>query len=101
MHNKTDIIEIIFQSIDDHNQQEGPGISKNTQSQLFGRGSRLDSLGLVNLIVSIEEKINDKYGCSISLADEKAMSQKNSPFLTLDTLAEFILLLLNEKKQDT
>jgi D-alanine--poly(phosphoribitol) ligase subunit 2 len=94
MISKTDIIEIIYQSIDEINQQERIDIPKSLQSQLFGRGSRLDSLGLVNFIVSVEEKINDKHGFSISLADEKAMSQKNSPFLSVDTLAEYILQII-------
>jgi D-alanine--poly(phosphoribitol) ligase subunit 2 len=96
MISKTDIIEIIYQSIEEINRQERIEIPKNPQSQLFGRGSRLDSLGLVNLIVSVEEKINDKFGISISLADEKAMSQKNSPFLSVDSLAEYILQIIKE-----
>jgi acyl carrier protein len=58
---------------------------------LFGKGSDLDSLGLVNFIVSVEENINNRFDVSISIVDEKAMSQKNSPFKSVDSLAEYIL----------
>jgi acyl carrier protein len=98
MYNKDEIIKIVFQGIDEINQQEGKVIQKNVQTKLFGKGGNLDSLGLVNLIVSVEEKVNDKFGVTISLADEKAMSQINSPFLTVNSLAGYILQILTEIK---
>jgi D-alanine--poly(phosphoribitol) ligase subunit 2 len=98
MHNKSEIIEIVFQSIDEINQQEKLDISKDLQAKLFGKGGKLDSLGLVNLIVCIEEKINDTFGLTISLADEKAMSQKNSPFLNVNSIVEYILKIITEEQ---
>jgi acyl carrier protein len=56
---------------------------------LFGRHGVFDSLGLVSLIVSVEEAIADEFGASVSLADERAMSQANSPFRTIRSLAEY------------
>ena len=35
---------------------------------------------------------------SISIADEKAMSQKYSPFRSVDTLANYVMGLVNEEK---
>ncbi len=96
MDNKSEIIEIIYQSIDEINREEKLDIHKDILTKLFGRGSSLDSLGLVNLIVSVEEKINIKFGVAISLVDEKAMSQKSSPFLNIESLTNYILLLLIE-----
>lgn len=57
---------------------------------LFGVGGVLDSLGLVNLIVAVEQRIEDELGTTVVLADEKAMAQKNSPFRTVATLVEYI-----------
>jgi acyl carrier protein len=94
---KEEIIEIIFDSIDEVNQQNESQIPKDIKTKLFGSESDLDSLGLVNLIVSIEENINNKYNASITIADEKAMSQKHSPFRSVDVLAIYILDLLNNK----
>ncbi|HTX78508.1 MAG TPA: hypothetical protein VMC62_02520 [Longilinea sp.] len=70
-------------------------VSENTV--LFGRGSRLDSLGLVNLIVLVEEKANETFGASITLADERAMSQAQSPFRTVQSLSDYLLMLLKEQ----
>lgn len=55
----------------------------------------MDSLGLVTLLVSIEQKIEDEMGINITIADEKAMSLKNSPFRTIGTLKQFLSDRLN------
>ena len=63
--------------------------------KLFGGESLLDSLGLVSLIVSIEEAIENKFNTSIILADEKAMSRRTSPFSRVSYLVDYILELIN------
>lgn len=63
---------------------------------LFGKDAKLDSLGLVNLIVLVEENVLDKFDQSITIADERAMSQKSSPFRTVQSLAEYMQKLLLE-----
>jgi D-alanine--poly(phosphoribitol) ligase subunit 2 len=64
---------------------------------LFGKEGQLDSLGLVSVVVSIEQALEDQMGVSIILADEKAMSQKTSPFRTAGSLIEYICNLLQEE----
>ena len=54
----------------------------------------MDSLGLVNLLVIIEQNIEDEFDVSVAIADEKAMSQKYSPFRTIGTLTNYINMLL-------
>ena len=98
MTTKTEITELIFKSIEEFNQQNNGNIIKSADTKLFGFDSDLDSLGLVNLIISIEENINQKYNVFISLADERAMSQKNSPFRSVDAMVDYITLLLEEHK---
>jgi len=93
---KEEIIEIIFKSIDEINEQNETHLVKNEATKLFGRDSDLDSLGLVNLIVSVEENINEQLNVSISIVDEKAMSQKNSPFKSVETLTDYLMQLLNQ-----
>lgn len=58
-------------------------------TRLFGRQGLFDSLGLVSLVVSVEEAIEDRFGAVVSLADERAMSQARSPFRTVRALAEY------------
>jgi acyl carrier protein len=60
-----------------------------TETPLFGREGVLDSLGLVALVVAVEQAIEDEYGVSVSLADERALSEGKSPFRTIGTLADY------------
>lgn len=92
------IENIIIESLKEYNQAleniELKTYSK--QTKLYGEKSVLDSIGLVYLITDIEEKISDKFSKNIVLADEKAMSQKTSPFRDIETLAKYILNLLKD-----
>ena len=45
----------------------------------LGRGGHLDSLGLVNLILFVEERVFTEFGIEITLSDDRAMSQKKRP----------------------
>ncbi len=56
---------------------------------LFGENGLLDSMGLVSLVIAVEQAIEDKYDLSVALADEKALSQKHSPYRTVRALAEY------------
>ena len=92
------IIKLIFYTIDEINSQlsNKQQLKKSTKTVLFGKDGKLDSLGLVTLLVIIEQNIEDEFDVSITIADEKAMSQKRSPFRTIGTLADYIDMLLKE-----
>ncbi|MGH3117315.1 MAG: acyl carrier protein [Gaiellales bacterium] len=74
-------------------QGDGPGITiaadLGRDTALLGRDGVLDSMGLVALVVAVEQVIEDEYGVSVSLADERALSERKSPFKTVGTLAEY------------
>ncbi len=69
----------------------------DAETRLFGAKGLLDSLDLVNLIVDLEERVEDRYGLPVSIADERAMSRRRSPFLYVGTLAGYIGELLAEE----
>lgn len=58
-------------------------------TELFGDGGVLDSMGLVSMIVELEQAIETELGLTVSLADEKALSLKRSPYRTVQSLAEY------------
>jgi acyl carrier protein len=93
-----DIQQWIYDVIDEINEDlvESDKISKTADAQIFGTGSSLDSMGLVNLITLIEQRIEDETGKFVSIADEKAMSMQSSPFRTVSSLKEYISNLLND-----
>ena len=85
--------EMIFSTVDELNHQlpKTEQLEKNLETELFGGSGKLDSLGLVNLIVAVEEAIEDEFDLSITLANEEAKSQTHSPFRTLATLNEYVV----------
>ena len=86
------IEKIIQRSLDEVNDLLERKIQspKDDQTPLYGREGVLDSLSLVNLIVSIEGSIESEIGMSVILANEKAMSQHNSPFATIGSLTRYV-----------
>ncbi|MEM8815854.1 MAG: acyl carrier protein [Pseudomonadota bacterium] len=58
-------------------------------TRLFGDDGLLDSMGLVSLVIAVEQSIEDEYGQVVALADEKALSQSNSPYRTVATLVDY------------
>ena len=93
-----DVLKLIYDSIDELNLdlETEEQIEKNENTSIFGSDSKLDSMGLVNLITILEEKIEERTGKFISIADERAMSLESSPFKTIGTLIEYVTQLLNE-----
>jgi len=58
-------------------------------TRLFGKEGVLDSMGLVTLIIAVEQAIEDRFDKAVALADEKALSQSRSPYRSVATLAEY------------
>ena len=65
-------------------------VELSMDSKLFGGDGPLDSMALVNLVVDLEEFIEDDFGKTITLADEKAMSRRTSPFSRVKNLVDYI-----------
>ncbi|MFT3828377.1 MAG: hypothetical protein QM691_01595 [Opitutaceae bacterium] len=63
---------------------------------IFGPGSALDSLGLVNFLADLEYRIADELGREVVLASERAMSRSRSPFRDVAALTAYALELLHE-----
>ena len=95
---KQKITNLVFSVIDEINKESSKEeqIIKALDSVIYGSHGELDSLGLVNFVVAVEQKIEDVFGKSINLADDKAMSQKNSPFQTVETFVNYIYDVLEK-----
>jgi acyl carrier protein len=93
------IVHMLFNVIDELNQlrSQEDHLEKDLKTPLTGDFGRLDSAGLINLIVMTEQKTGEELGRPILLTDEHTMSQVNQVFRTLGTLADYISQLLNEK----
>ncbi len=93
-----DVLKVVLEAVVDWNEQSDVEhqLEVSPDTHLLGHSSKLDSFGLVNLIITIEEKIADKFGQTLTLADERAMSQQHSPFRSVQSLTEYVYMLLIE-----
>lgn len=66
------------------------------ETPIFGGESGVDSLSLVSLVVEIEGQVNEAFDANVTLADEKAMSSRNSPYRNVASFTEFVLAKLGE-----
>ncbi len=92
------IENLVIESLKELNEElENEALESPTkETKLYGIDGVLDSLALVTLITDLEEKISDEFDKDITLADEKAMSQRNSPFRSVESLTNYISKLLEE-----
>lgn len=67
-------------------------------TRLVGSDSVLDSLGLITLVVDLEERLEEEHSVSVVLADGSPMSEENSPFQTVQSLADHICLLIEKER---
>ncbi len=90
------ILDIIISQAKELNEQLTNKISveQGADAPLFGRGGVLDSIALVTLVVAVEQAIEDEFDTALTIADEKAMSQKVSPFRTVGSLSEYVQKLI-------
>ena len=66
---------------------------------LVGKESVIDSLGVVSLIVEIEQALETGHDVSVTLASDRAMSERNSPFRSVGVLTDHILTLIEPEQR--
>lgn len=99
---KEEVLQLIFDVIDEMNDSlpSDQQVAKDPERILFGKEGQLDSLGLVELVVAVGDEVEDRFDQTIVLADEKAISQENSPFRTINVLADYVVGLIEGNSGD-
>lgn len=89
------MLNLVVKAVQDLLQATGqkPAGPINAETPLLGSGRVVDSIGLVTLLVDVENRVADQLGHSISLMDDRAMSQSKSPFRSVGSLAEYLQTL--------
>ena len=96
MNEPEDILAAIYRAIDWIN-GELPldrKLIKVPETRLLGSESVLDSMHLVSLIIAIEREVEDTFGVALTLADERALSMRESPFRSIQSLSDYIGTLI-------
>ena len=93
------LIEIVIGCVREVRVQQDMDVPEDLgpDTALFGENGLFDSVGLVSLVVEAEEAIEDALGAQVSLDDQKAMSQKHSPYKTIGSLAEYAAKLVESQ----
>jgi acyl carrier protein len=100
---RSEIVSLIVSTLRDvsaHMENPPPQEALDENSALLGRKALIDSVALVTLVVDVEQLLEEIYNLTITLADERAMSQKNSPFRSVQSLADYIMCLIAEDRRD-
>ena len=99
MSGRNDILELVYASIDEVNFQlpQDLRLEKSPDTLLEGDGAALDSLGLVNLIVVLEQNVQERYGTDLVLADRDSLDRKDSPFESVATVTAYVAQLLQKQ----
>jgi|CXWL01.1.fsa_nt_gi acyl carrier protein len=91
----------IFKLVADHVRLSlGGEESVGPSTAVFGKRSPIDSIQLVSLIVDIEDSIHDVFGVEVALADQRAMSRTDSPFRDVQSLCDYIEILVSESQHE-
>ena len=90
------IENLIYETIDEINLQtpSNQRLEKSPATIIVGEGSSLDSLGIVNFFVSLEEKVTSSTGQSISLLRDDVFVNQDSPLKTVAQIEHYILKLI-------
>lgn len=87
---------LVAEAIAELNQQLPPRQRLDVvgEAPLYGDGGPLDSLGLVNLIVGVEEKVTAAFGHTPNLADETLLAGPDNPFRDVSALVAHVAAAL-------
>ncbi len=96
---KQQLLELLYECLAEANLErlDEDRLACDPSTVLFGDGAGLDSMDLVRLVVLFEQNINDVVGTELSLTDDRAMSEQNSPFQSVASLVDYAERLLKEE----
>ena len=96
---RAEVVALVSSCLKDVLEQAGTPIERvHEDTVIVGPDAVLDSIGVVSLIVDIEQRLLMDKNIEVTLANEKAMSQKNSPFRTVGVLANHVIDSIEQGK---
>ena len=88
---KIRLLKLLYEFINENEIELNDDIIIDENLRLIGSSSIFDSMELVQFIVDVESLLDDEFNIEIELTSEKAMSRRNSPFISINTLSRFIV----------
>jgi acyl carrier protein len=90
---RSEVLQEIYQAIARVNEIRGlkDQIPCREDTLLYGPEGGLDSLGLVSLILDVEQAVNERTKAALTLADAQAMGLRRNPFRDVRSLADHVM----------
>ena len=88
---KIRLLKLLYEFIDENEINLEKDVVLDENVRLIGTSSVFDSMELVQFIVEVENLLDEEFEIEIELTSEKAMSRRNSPFISINTLSKFIV----------
>jgi acyl carrier protein len=88
---KADIERAVFRALDRVNEflPAGVELERSASEPLAGRGSKLDSMGIVNLVCALEDEASLQFGVGLNLMD----AEENDGYQALETVGSLVSYL--------
>lgn len=90
---KTELENLIYESVSEVNQMlpQELHLERDLNSILVGEGGVYDSLSIVNFLISLEGKLDDRLNDDVILINEETLSDPFGPNRSLKSLRDHIL----------
>lgn len=85
-------LQLVYDAIDAINPQlpQARRLRKTPETVIVGPSGSLDSLAIINFVLTLEERASDAVGAPVQLLDDTALIAENGPFRTVDALARHL-----------
>lgn len=96
--NKIDLLNVVENQLKALNDSlpDSQKFKVNCDTILFGRGSNIDSMSLVSVIVDLETYFLDELNLEVCITDDRAMTREISPFDSVKNLVDYLYEIINE-----
>lgn len=90
------IIEVIYKTIDNINDQLNIEIDKSYETVIIGQGGKLDSLGVFTFITELENQIENDFNLEISLINDDFLNGNTKHLENIDQLRTYLAPILEK-----
>ena len=90
------IFGIVYAGLDELGplMRRGRSLEKSPSTIIMDSGTGLDSLAFINLVASIEQKLEQGYGVTLMLTQAESGGRGENPFATVESIVSYIEFLL-------
>jgi acetyltransferase-like isoleucine patch superfamily enzyme len=92
------VVALVLRAVAEVNEMlpDGSRLREDTSSPLVQPHGPLDSLGVINLLVAVENQVEAEFGRRPNLTEMEANPEDSSPLSTIGTLAKFVARFLRK-----